>query len=568
MRWWPLALSVQAARLDTGGGSRSRDLEPLIRWTLTLTVAVLLLVFLVYPLANILARSLQTPAGLGLANYLDTFRTTRFWELVRNSLLMASASTLFGVTLAYGYAYALQRTAIPFKPLLRLIALMPLFAPSLVQGQGLLFLLGRNGLLNRQFGLEIEIYGYWGVAIANLLYAFPYALLILSAALAVADTRLYESAEMLGASPWRAFRTITLPSTRYGIAAACFVVFTLVMTDFGNPMVIGGDFNVLATEVYNQVIGQARFDLGAVIGMVLLIPAAIAKLIEKRITRRQFELIGAHSRPLIIRRKPLRDLLFGLYALLIAAVFLAVVGIVIFASFVRLWPYNMTLTLHHYNFDVQNGIAPLWNSISVALLTAALGVCVTALAAIVVHKLRNALAGPLTFLSILSSAVPGMVLGLGYILAFNDPANPLNALYGTLLIIALLNVYYMHAQAFLISSTSLQQISRTFDEASTVLGAGLLRTLWRVTLPLIWPTLLGVAVFLFMRAMVTLSAVIFMVTPATQVAAVSVLQLNDRGAVNQAAAFSACIMAVVMGMLLLVKLVLRLAGVRGVALIR
>ncbi len=568
MRWLSGLMSAQVATQTAAVEPPARDFEVVTRWALTLAVAVPLLVFLVYPLYTILSRSVQTGDGLGWANYIATFGTTRFWELVRNSVLMSTASTALAVSLAYGYAYALQRTAIPFKPVLRFIALMPLFAPSLVQGQGLLLLLGRNGLLNRTFGWEIEIYGYWGVAIANLLFAFPYALLILSAALAVADSRLYESAEMLGANAWRSFRTITLPSTRYGIAAACFVVFTLVMTDFGNPMVIGGDFNVLATEVYNQVIGQAQFELGAVIGVVLLVPAAIAKLIEKRLTRRQFDLVSAHSRPLVIHRKPRRDLAFSVYAWGVALVFLSVVGIVVFASFVRLWPYNMSLTLRHYNFDVQNGIGPLWNSITVGFLTAALGVIITALAAIVVHKLRNALTGPLTFLSILSSAVPGMVLGLGYILAFNDPNNPLNVLYGTLLIIALLNVYYMHAQAFLISSTSLKQISHTFDEASTVLGAGLLRTLWRVTLPLVWPTLLGVAVFLFMRAMVTLSAVIFMVTPSTQVAAVSVLQLTDRGAVNQAAAFSACIMAVVVGMLLLAKLILRLAGVRGVALIR
>src|SRR5690606_26977260 len=143
-----------------------------------------------------------------------------------------------------------------------------------------------------------EIYGYWGIVIASVLYVFPYAFLILSAALAVADARLYESAEMLGASKWRAFRSVTLPSTRYGLAAAIFVCFTLVITDFGNPMVIGGDYMVLASEVYNQVIGQANFEMGTVIGMVLLIPAAIAAIVEKRVSARQHAIINEHSKPL------------------------------------------------------------------------------------------------------------------------------------------------------------------------------------------------------------------------------------------------------------------------------
>lgn len=161
-----------------------------------------------------------------------------------------------------------------------------------------------------------------------------------------------------------------------------------------------------------------------------------------------------------------------------------------------------------------------------------------------------------------------MVLGLGYILAFNNPSNPVYLIYGTLVIIAIANVYYYHAQGFLIASTSLKQISSTFDEASATLGGTRLQTLRKVTLPLMAPTLIGVAVFFFMRSMVTLSAVIFLITPQTQVAAVSVLLLEDRGATNQAAAFSVCIMVTVVSALLLVRLLLRLTGIRGLRLIR
>jgi iron(III) transport system permease protein len=192
----------------------------------------------------------------------------------------------------------------------------------------------------------------------------------------------------------------------------------------------------------------------------------------------------------------------------------------------------------------------------------------TTLAAVVALKFRTGLAGPISFVAILPSAVPGMVLGLGYILTFNDARNPLNGLYGTLAIIAVLTVYYNHAHGFLLASTSLRQIAGSFDEAATTLGAGVVRALRTITLPLLWPTMLGIGVFYFMRSMVSLSAVIFLITPATQVASVSVLQLTDRGAYNQAAAFSTCIMAVVLAALLGVQLVMRLAGVRNVAIIR
>jgi len=372
----------------------------------------------------------------------------------------------------------------------------------------------------------------------------------------------------MGAKPFRMFWTITLPATRYGVAAAFFVAFTLIMTDFGNPVVIGGDFSVLATEVYNQVIGQANFELGAVIGVILLVPAILAQLVEKRLSAKQIHVVSAQSKPLELRPDRARDLAFSLASWFIAALILTVIGIVVFDSFVRLWPYNMTLTLKHYEFDVQNGIAPLWTSIAVALIAAILGTLMTGLAAVAVQKFRTSATGVLTALSLLSSAVPGMVLGLGYVLAFNNPANPFNPLYGTLILIPILIVYYMHAQGFLVTLTSLKQIAGSFDEAATTLGATRLRTLATVTLPLVWPSLISVAVLYFMRAMVTLSAVIFVITPSTQVAAVSVLHLTDRGAMNQAAAFSVCIMAVVIGVLAFVKGLLALFGIRNVTLIR
>lgn len=537
-------------------------------WAMTLFVAALLIIFLLLPLLGILMRSLETPDGLGLGNFIATFSTMRFWELVGDSILVSLTSTAIVVVVAYGYAYALQRAIIPGKWFLRTVILVPLFAPSLVQAQGLILLLGRNGILNRYLGFDLDIYGFWGVAIANALYAFPYAFLILSAALAVADARIYESAEALGAGPLRIFRDVTLPATRYGLAATLFIVFMLAITDFGNPMVIGGDFNVLATEVYNQVIGQAQFGLGAVIGVALLVPAMFAKLIEKRMTARQHALVTEQSRPLTPKPSARRDLFFSLYAYVVAGLVVSVVAIVVFASFVHLWPYNMSFTLRHYRFDVQNGTDPLWNSVFVAFATAIVGIIVTGLGAIVVHKFKTALTGPLSFLAILPAAVPGIVLGLGYILVFNDPHNPLNFLYGTFALIVILEVYYNHAHAFLISSTSLKQIGATFDEASTTLGGTSMTTLRKVTLPLIWPTLLGVGVFYFMRSMVSLSAVIFLVTPSTQLASVSVLQLSDRGAINQAAAFSVCIMGIVVLCLIVVRVLMRLAGVRDVNLIR
>jgi len=558
-----------SVRATTIGPHKWRiDADRAIAVAFAIIVAGPLVLFVLVPLVSILKRSFITPEGLGLANYARYFTEPKFLDIIGNSFEVSISTTIVTIVLAYGFAYAIHRSMLPYKNVFRVIALIPLFAPSLVQALGLLFLFGRNGLINRTFDLGIEIYGFWGIVLSDVLYSFPHAYLILSAALAVADARHYESAHMLGATPARIFRTVTLPSTKYGLMSAIFVVFTIVITDFGNPMVIGGDYNVLATEIYNQVSGQANFRMGAVIGMVLLVPAALAVAVEKLVSRRQYSLITEQSQPLMVRRNLRLDALMFIYVAIISTGILMVIGLVVFASFVHLWPYNMSLSLRHYYFDVQNGIRPLWTSIWVSLMAAAIGIVFVIGGAYVIHKFRNRVTRVLYFLSILPAAIPGMVLGLGYILAFNDPANPIYLIYGGMLIIAICNVYHYHAQGFLIATTSVKQVSDTFDEASASLGGGFLRTMWKITLPIIWPSIISVGVFFFMRSMVTLSAVIFLITPSTQLAAVSVLLLDDAGNQNQAAAFSVCIMAVVILALITFHGLLRLCGIRNVSLIR
>jgi iron(III) transport system permease protein len=537
---------------------RRFDADRLVVWAMAAAVVLCLGVFVVVPLCAILRLSFVTSDGIGLANYVREFRSPKFARIVANSFTVSITTTLVTVVLAYAFACAQKRTTMPLKRLSGAVALLPLYAPSLVQALGILFLFGRNGIINRTFGLGIDIYGFWGIVIADVLYSFPHAYLILSAALAVADARLYESATILGAGPARIFRTITLPSTRYGLVSAIFVVFTIVITDFGNPMVIGGDFSVLATEIYNQVSGQGNMELGAVIGVVLLVPAAIAVVVERLIVRQHHAAITDRAHPLHIVPHRWRDRAALVYAVAVCVAIAAIVAIVFVASFVTLWPYNMHLSLRHYRFEVQNGIAPLWTSIGVSVLAAIIGVVVTVTAACVARWLRPLAAQVLYFLSVLPAAVPGMVLGLGYILAFNHPDNPLEILYGTLLILALCNVYHYHAQGYLIATTSVGQLSRVFDETSMCLGARTWRTLRSVILPIIAPAIVSIGVFFFVRSMVTLSAVIFLVTPSTQLAAVSVLLLDDSGNQNQAAAFSVCIMAIVAAALALFHGLLRL----------
>ena len=532
-------------------------------------VSVLLVMFVAYPLWSIFRMSFLSPqGGWSLNNYVFFFSEPRLVGIVVNTFAMTITTTLITMILAYLFSYAMIHSAIPFKRILTLIAMSPLFAPSLIHALGFQFLLGRNGLLNMFFNLGISIYGFWGLVLSNTLYAFPHAVLILRASLAFADQRMYESATMLGASRWRIFWTVTVPASRYGLMSAAFIVFAVTITDFGNAIIIGGRYKVLATEIYTQVVGQANFNLGAVVSMVLLFPTAIAIGIERWISKRQPALVTEKFVPLQVKPSRVFDAMMFICVGLICMAIITVIGVVIYASLVRLWPYSMVLTLHHYlEPELQNGFEPLLNSIWMAMMTAILGVLVTTLAAYIVHKMSSRFSRILYFLSILPGAVPGMVLGLGYIFVFNNPHNPLVFLYGSLLLLAICTSYHFHAQGFLAATTSFKQISAVFDEASAMLGGSVIRTLRKVTLPIIWPSLVRSSVFFYMQAMVTLSAVIFLFSPASTVASVVVVQLEDFGDMSSAAAFATLIMLSVIVMLITLQGLMHLMGVKNISLV-
>jgi iron(III) transport system permease protein len=519
--------------------------EDVIRWALVAVFAAILYLFLLYPLGQVLWRSLLDNDGhfIGAANYVRYFSTPAIAASITNSLYVSAAAMALTVTLAFGYAYALTRTQMPAKGLFRVVAMLPLFAPSLVQAFALIYVFGNNGLITRTTGLNVGIYGAKGIILAEVFYCFPHALLILMAALAATDARLYDAARTMGASPLKTFVTVTLPGIKYGLVSACFVVFTLAITDFGAPKAIGGKFSVMATEIYNQVSGQQNFTMGATVSVVLLVPAVVAFIVDRLVQRRQFALVTSSAKPLVPERRPLKDRSLLAYCALIAGFIMAIYLVILVSSLVHRWPYNFGLTLKHYDFDTAGGYRSLWNSIRVAALTAVAGTTLCLVGGYVVEKCKTVASGPLYLVSVLPVSVPGMVLGLAYIFTFNAPGSPLNALYGTLAILIISNVIHYFTVGFLTATTALKQMDAEFENVGASLGVPFYRTFWRVTVPIALPSIVAISMYFFLNAMVTLSAVVFIIAPGTELAAVAVLLMDDAGDTAQAAAMSVLIIA-------------------------
>ncbi|HZO39212.1 MAG TPA: putative 2-aminoethylphosphonate ABC transporter permease subunit [Methylomirabilota bacterium] len=506
-------------------------------------IGLYLIAALALPLGLMLGKSLQGPREefVGVANYVRYFSTPALFQSIGNSLWVSVLSTLITVPVAFVYAYALTRSRMPFRGFFKTVALVPILVPSLLPGLALVYLFGNQGLLKAAlFGHSI--YGPIGIVMAEVFTTFPHALLIILAALALADARLYEAAVALRASRARIFWTVTLPGARYGLISATFVVFTTVITDFGAAKVIGGQYNVLATDVYKQVIGQQNFQMGAVVSVILLVPAIFAFLVDRAVRRRQVALLSARAVP--FEPKPQRGLDQAMlaYCVIVGLAVLSIVAISQFAAVVKFFPYNLTLTWTHYDFDQKGGggWASYYNSIRLALLTSVIGTFVVFVGAYLVEKARGFALGRglFHFLAMLPMAVPGMVLGLAYIFFFNAPSNPLNVLYRTMTILVINTVVHFYTVGHLTALTALRQMDPEFETVSASLKQPFYRTFWRVTVPVCLPSALDIGIYMFVNAMTTVSGVVFIYGPKTELASVSVLNMDDTGEIASAAAMA------------------------------
>ena len=511
--------------------------------TALVVIIALLAVAVVFPLYSLLSMSLQDMDGeyVGLENFRIYFDTPALFASITNSLSVAISATLSVLGIACVYAYALTRTRMPLRWFFRGVALIPILAPSLLAAISLIYWFGNQGVLKSWLGGG-SIYGPVGIIIGSCFWVFPHALMILLTALSTADARLYEAAEALRTPKWRVFWTVTLPGAKYGILSAGFVVFTLVITDFGVPKVIGGRYNVLATDVYKQVVGQQNFEMGAVVSLVLLLPALVAFIADRWVQRKQVALLSARAVPYQPKSEPLRDGLLFIFCTIVAVTLLAMIAMAAYASFVTFWPYNLTLSLKNYNFDVMDGGGweAYFNSIRMAIYCAIFGTGLIFVGGYLVEKARGVswLRTLLHLAAMLPLAVPGLVLGIAYIFFFNHPDNPLGFLYGTMGILVICTIVHFYTVSHLTCLTALKQLDPEFEAVSLSLKTPVWRTVGKVTLPVCLPALLDVGSYLFLNAMTTVSAVVFLYSPETMLASVAVLNMDDAGDIAPAAAMA------------------------------
>jgi iron(III) transport system permease protein len=516
-----------------------------------------LLYFVAYPLYAVLRESVMDDAGkfVGAANYVNFLKSEYFRQVFYNTLFTSGVATVGAVLIGLVFAYGMTRIDLPWKWLFMITAVLPMITPPFINAFSLILLLGRNGVVNvfleKWLGFKFVIYGYHGIILSEILTTFPLAYLIISAAFSGLDSTLEDSAQDLGARPLVVLFTVTLPLITPAILTATLMVFMNNLSAFGAPALLGGGISVLAVESVVQILGVLDWGMGTTLSVVLLIPSFLLFYFQNWYrSKRSYVTITGQPAHTEFRKTPwkIKGPIFS-FCLLLSVIILITYVVIIVGGFSRVWGVDSSFTLNHYRLVFTNTLRSITNSLVLSSIGALLATLLGLLTAYLV--VRRVFWGRrlMDFLGTLPYAVPGTMMGLGFVMAFNKA--PL-ILTGTAFILVL--DYCIRRMPFGLRSgvSTLKQIDVAMEEASADLGAPWLTTFRKIVLPLMKPAFIAGIIFAFIRAITELTSTIFLVTPRWRVMAVDIYNMVESGALGGAAAMSTLLMAIVILVLVII----------------
>jgi iron(III) transport system permease protein len=552
-------------RQEIAGNLRLLWKEPLLLVAI-LAIFYFLLVFVVTPLFLVFKTSLMVDKQFDVSNYIAVFSKRYFFQPFLNSMFLGVLTACSGTIVGFVFAYAITRTPLPFKQFFRLIATFPIISPPFVIALAAILLFGRSGTLTpfvRKIIGEYSIYGLGGLVLVETVAYAPTAFLVLFGVLQAIDPALEEASMDLGASRGQVFSTVTLPLATPGIASAWLLVFIQSMADFGNPMVISGDFRVLSVQAFLQITGMYDLSRGSTLAILLLIPTVTAFFLQKYwVSRKSYVTItGKPTGATIKQLEWYIKLPVYVLCLLFTSAVLLFYGMVVYGSFQKLWGVDATLTLHNYVEMFEVGKDYIIDSLTLSTLATPITGLLGMFIAFLVIRKKFLGRGLMEFLTMLTFAVPGTVVGIGYILAFNQKTTLFPfILTGTALIIIFLLIFRNMPVGIRSGIAALQQIDPSIEEASTDLGANSGTTFRKIILPMIAPAFFSGLVYSFVRAMTAISAIIFVVSGKWNLITVAILGFVDNSQYAQAAAMSLLLIGIVLIALGIIQVIVARIG--------
>ena len=444
----------------------------------------------------------------------------QFSNALVNSITTALAATLISLLLALAAAFSLERSSIRFKAIFSVIFMMPMLIPSISHAFGLVALFGNNGLITNMINLDSSIYGFWGIVIGSVMYSFPVAFLMFASILRYENALPYKAAEILGISAFHRFFGITLPYLRKPLIAAFFAVFTMVITDYGVPLMIGGKTMTLSVLMYNKAVSMLDYDSGSVIGAFLLIPAIVAFIVD--VLNPEKSENAFITEKLENSKKTGPNIASYITSVLISLAILAPVVAFLLMVFETKYPVDSTFTVDHILKTINKGAGDyLLNSLIYSALAAVMGAVLAFICAYMTSRMRGRIGNAVHLISITSMAIPGLVLGLSYVIFFHD-----NPIYGTIFIVVLVNVIHFFASPYLMMYNTLSKLNMNLEAVGISLGVSRIRIILDVILPKVRFTIIEMGVYFFVNSMITISAVSFLAPPSPKAVSLMINQFE------------------------------------------
>lgn len=471
------------------------------RWSPSTALKTLLCIFWLIAIILPLIRMLSMMASVDV---MAVISTRKFSKAFRQSLIVSSIATIISVGMAGLLSWAVARTNIKHKTILNTLLTVPMLIPSISHGMGLIIILGANGWLSRLIGLKSGIYGFWGIVIGSVMYSFPVAYLMLYDVLRYEDGTPYEAADVMGLSAKDKFFAITLPYLRKPLISVVFATFTMIITDYGVPLMVGGKYMTLPVMMYQDVIGMLDFGKGSVIGMILLAPALIACVLD--MMNRDKGNASFVGKPYGIKSAATRDRIAkGICLLVVLCIFLPI-GSFAVLGFVNKYPIDMAVSLKNINQAVHMGaIKYLRNSLIIAVVVSFLGTALAIFNAYMTARNKTKLSYVLHLMSITSLAIPGLVLGLSYVMFFKS-----TPIYGTFAILILVNSMHFFSSPYLMAYNTFSKINENLEDVGSTMGISKWKVIKDVLLPQSMGTIVEMMSYFFVNCMMTISAVSFL----------------------------------------------------------
>ncbi len=536
----------------------------MVKDPLLLSVVIVILLsltaFIIFPLIKVIITSVYPDGKFSFKVYKEIVSSWYLRRAFLNSMMMGSLTAVFGAVVGFIFAFTLARTDVPLKKFFHIIAIVPIISPPFIGALSIIMLFGNNGMISSSLLhlSNIKIYGFRGLLFAQIVTFFPVAYITLKGVLESISPTLEDAALDLGGSRFKVFRRVTFPLALPGIASAMLVLFVETLADFGNPLILAGSqFPILSVQAYLEITGMYNLSKGAGLAFVLLIPSITVFFIEKYwVSKKRYVTItGKPTQSTLKLVSPAAKWLLFTLCLLFALTILLIYVTILWGALVSVWGSNSTLTLKHFAYVFSVGFKAVRDTVIIAgLSTPIAGILGMVIAFLVVRK-QFPFKHYMEVSSMLSFAVPGTVVGIGYILAFNS--YPL-LLTGTLLIL-LLNFIFRYVPVGIQSGVAiLQQVDPSIEEAAIDLGADSKSTFRKVTLPLMIPAFFSGLIYSFVRAMTAISAVIFLVSSRWNLMTVQIMSQVESGRLGAAAAFSVILVVIILFAILIIRSILNL----------